>query len=99
MKKIGLIGLLNSKAFEVKSHIVTNGGLLETESSILVKQSIDTGLKVSRKIIPLHYICTDRVGWMPVIWDYSPNYKNYLVFFGEGATGKFTGILYYIEIK
>lgn len=90
---------LNSKTFELKKHAVANGKLIENLSSKSLNKSIDTGLKLSNNILPLRFECTDRIGWMPVVWTYPTFNENYLVYFGEGAEGEFKGTLYYIEIK
>ena len=91
---------LNSKAFELKKHVVTKGNLIESFSGPeLLNESIDTGFKISNKILPLRFECTDRAGWMPVVWTYPTFSENYLIYFGEGAQGEFQGTLYYIEIK
>ncbi len=91
---------LNSKAFELEKHAVTNGKLIESSSGPkLLNESIDTGFKFSNNILPLRFECTDRAGWMPVIWTYPTFSKNYLVYFGEGAQGEFKGTLHYIKIK
>ena len=88
---------LNSKALSVKT-IDCSGELMSDYPDSQVKNSIDTGLPVSKKTIPLYYI-TDRDGWTTVIWSYLKASKNYMVLFSEGASGVYAGTLYYIEIK
>lgn len=91
---------INSKAFELKKHAVTNGKLIESSSGPkLLNESIDTGFKFSNNILPLRFECTDRAGWMPVVWTYPTFSENYLVYFGEDAQGEFKGTLHYIKIK
>lgn len=89
---------LNSKALSVKT-IDCSGELMSDYPDSQVKNSIDTGLPVSKKTIPLYYIASDRDGWTTVIWSYLKASKNYMVLFGEKASGVYSGTLYYIEIK
>lgn len=93
-----MLYMLNSKALSVKT-IDCSGELMSDYPDSQVNKSIDTGLPVSEKVIPLHYITSDRDGWTTVIWSYLKASKNYMVLFGEGASGVYPGTLYYIEIK
>ena len=95
---IGALNELNSKALSVKT-IDCSGELMSDYPDSQVNKSIDTGLPVSEKVIPLHYITSERDGWTTVIWSYLKASKNYMVLFGEKASGVYSGTLYYIEIK
>ena len=66
----------------------------------LLKSSIDTGVKINKnKIVPVCFVCDDRAGYKPVVWDYVGTFDDYLVELGSGATGAFSGTFYYLLKK
>lgn len=69
-------------------------------ANVALKTSIDTGVKIDKnKIVPVCFVCTDRAGYSPVVWDYVGVFDNYIVELGDGAAGKFSGMFYYLFKK
>ena len=88
----------NLAGYTLKTLAVSNRSLLTSGSLSKTKLSIDTGLSVNKdKIVPLRFECTNRDGWMPIIWFYLQDNANYLVNFGSDANGQYGGILVYLE--
>ena len=69
-------------------------------TNVALKTSIDTGVKIDKnKIVPLCFVCINRSGYNPVVWDYVGVFDNYIVELGDGAAGKFSGTFYYLFKK
>lgn len=100
MKKIGLIGLLNSNSL---GYILVAAKVYDAPlvtGNIFAKNSIDTGVRLNKKnIVPLNFVIVDRAGYKAIIWDYVGQFDNYLIDLGEGASGTFSGTFYYLLKK
>ena len=94
-------GVLNSNMFE---YTLVGAKVTDAEplkgANVALKTSIDTGVEIDKnKIVPVCFVCTDRAGYTPVVWDYVGTFGNYIVELGDGAAGKFSGTFYYLFKK